>query len=107
MELTSTPASITSYLRDLATCLVALHEVAKLLVEEQRAYYRKFLNSHQPNPKLYSVSDTVFACRATRSDARRGQVDKLVYPFTGPWLVTAKLDGASYKIEHVLTKRKD
>ena len=60
-----------------------------------------------PDPKLYSVGETVFARRATRSDAGRGQVDKLIYPFTGPWLITAKLDGASYEIEHVATKRKD
>jgi hypothetical protein len=49
----------------------------------------------------------VFARRATRYDAWRGQVDKLVYAFTGPRLITAKLDGASYDIEHVSTKRKD
>ena len=37
----------------------------------------------------------------------RGQVDKLIYPFTGPWLITAKLDGAFYEIEQVATKCKD
>ena len=37
----------------------------------------------------------------------RGKVDKLIYPFTGPRLITAKLNGASYEIEHVATKRKD
>jgi hypothetical protein len=105
LALTSTPASVTSYSRDLATRLSALREVATLLVDEQRAYHREFINARRPDPKLYSVGDTVFARRATRSDAGRGQVDKLTYPFTGPWLVTAKLDGASYEIEHVATKR--
>jgi hypothetical protein len=107
LALTSTPASVTSYSRDLATCLSALREVDTLLVDEQRAYHHEFINARRPDPKLYSVSDTVFARRATRSDAGRGQVDKLTYPFTGPWLVTAKLDGASYEIEHVATKRRD
>jgi hypothetical protein len=107
LELTSTPASVTSYSRDLATRLSALREVATLLVEEQRAYHCEFINVRRPDPKLHSVDDTVFAHRATRSDAGRGQVDKLIYPFTGPWLITAKLDGASYEIEHVATKRKD
>jgi len=101
LELTATPASVTSYSRDLATCLSALREVATLLVDEQRAYHCEFINARHPDPKLYSVGDTVFAPRATRSDSGRGQVDILIYPFTGPWLVTAKLDGASYEIEHV------
>jgi hypothetical protein len=92
LELTSTPASVTSYSRDLTTRLSALREVATLLVDEQRAYHREFINARRPDPKLYSVGDTVFARRATRSDAGRGQVDKLIYPFTGPWLITAKLD---------------
>jgi hypothetical protein len=107
LALTSTPASVTSYSRDLATRLSALREVDTLLVDEQRAYHHEFINARRPDPKLYSVGDTVFARRATRSDAGRGQVDKLTYPFTGPWLVTAKLDGASYEIEHVATKRRD
>jgi hypothetical protein len=67
----------------------------------------KFINSRCPDPKIYSIGDTVFARCATRSDAGQGQVDKLTYTFTGHWLVTAKLDGASYEIEHVSTKRKD
>jgi hypothetical protein len=107
MELTSTPASVTSYLHDVVTRLLALREVADLLVEEQRAYHCEFINSRWPDPKLYSIGDMVFACQATRSNAGRGQVNKLIYAFTSPWLVTAKLDGASHKIEHVLTKRKE
>jgi hypothetical protein len=107
LELTSTPASVTSYSRDLATRLSALREVAALLVDEQRAYHREFINARRPDPKIYSIGDTVFARRTTRSSAMRGQVDKLIYPFTGPWLITAKLDGASYEIQHVATKRTD
>ena len=106
-ELTSTPSTISSYSRDLAKRLSALHEVASLLVKEQRAYHRKFMNSRRPDPKLYSVGDIVFARRAVRSDAARGQVDKLRYPFTGPWRIVAKLHGASYEIEHCTSKARD
>jgi hypothetical protein len=87
--------------------LSALREGANLIIEEQRAYHREFINARRPYPKIYSIGDTVFAHRTTRSDAGRGQVDWFIYPFTGPWLVTAKLDSASYKIEHFSTKRKD
>ncbi len=90
LERISTPASATSYSRDLATCLSALREVATLLVDEQQLYHREFIYAHQPNPKIYSVGNTVFAQRATQFDAGRGQVDTLIYPFTGPWLITAK-----------------
>jgi hypothetical protein len=65
LELTSTPASITSYSRDLATHLSALREVATLLVDKQRAYHQEFINARRPDPKIYSVGNTVFACCAT------------------------------------------
>jgi hypothetical protein len=106
-ELTSSPSTISSYSRDLAKRLSALHEVASLLVKEQRAYHREFMNSRRPDPKLFSVGDIVFARRAVRSDAARGQVDKLTYPFTGPWRIVAKLHGASYEIEHCTSKARD
>jgi hypothetical protein len=48
LELTSTPASVTSYSWDLATRLSALREVATLLVDEQRAYHREFINARRP-----------------------------------------------------------
>jgi hypothetical protein len=86
---------------------LALREVADLLVEEQRAYHCEFINSCWPDPKLSTIGNTVFARGATQSNAGRGQVDKLIYAFTGPWLITAKLDGTSYKIEHVSMKRKE
>jgi hypothetical protein len=53
LELTSTPASITSYSRDLATHLSALREVATLLFDEQWAYHREFINTRRPDPKNY------------------------------------------------------
>jgi hypothetical protein len=82
-ELTSTPPTIASYSRELVTCLSALREVATLLVKEQRAFHREFVNSRWPDPTIYSVGDIVFARRAVRSNAARGQVDKLSFPFHG------------------------
>ena len=78
-----------------------------LLVKEQRAWHRKFVNSHHPDQKLFSIGDIVFACQAVRSDASHGLVDKLTYPFTGPWRIIAKLYGASYEIKHCTSKAKD
>ncbi len=60
-----------------------------------------------PGPKLYSVGDIVFARQAICSNATRGQVDKLTYPFTGPWQIIARLHGVSYKIKHCSTKAKE
>jgi hypothetical protein len=102
-ELTSSPTSVESYSRDLATRLSALREVAHLLVNEHRAYHRELINSRRPDPRTYSVGDIVFARRATRSDAAKGRVDKLTYAFTGPWRITALLKGASYELEHCST----
>ncbi len=77
------------------------------MVKEKRAYHCEHINLHWPDPKIYLVGDIVFARLAVRSDATHGQVDKETYPFTGPWQVIAKLHGASYKLEHCLTKSKE
>jgi hypothetical protein len=103
-ELTSSPTSVESYSRDLATRLSALREVAHLLVKEHRDYHRELINSRRPDPRTYSVGDIVFARRATRSDAVKGRVDKLTCVFTGPWRITALLKGASYELEHCSTQ---
>ena len=106
-ELTSSRSAIHSYLRELAKRLSSLRMVAELLIKEQRAYHREFVNARRPDPKVYSVGDIVFARRAVRSDASGGKVDKLSYPFTGPWRIVAKLDGASYELKHCSTKAKE
>ena len=72
-----------------------------LLVKEQRAWHRELINARRPDPRIYSVGDVVFARRATRSDSKRGRVDKLMHPFTGPWRITKSLPGASYSLEFV------
>ena len=75
--------------------------MAKLLVQEARAAHREFINARRPNPKIYAIGDTVFARRAVKSVASRGQVGKLQYAYTGPWRVTRILDGASYELQHL------
>ncbi len=106
-ELTSTPTSVASYSHELATQLSALREVAGLLVEEQRTYHREFMNLRQPDPTIYSVGNIIFARRPVCSNAARGQVNKLSYPFTGPWQIISKLHGASYEIKHCTSKARD
>ena len=102
LELTSSPESVVSYAKDQATLMSASLEVAKLLLEEARSYHREYINSSHPDPRFYEVGDIVFAQRATRSVASRGQVGKLMQPYTGPWRVIEKLDGGSYRLEHQL-----
>ena len=63
--------------------------------------------SRRPNPRLYQVGDVVWACRQVKSDKKRERVDKLLYQFTGPWKITAHVDGASYEIQHCNSNRKD
>ncbi len=76
-KLTSTPSTVSSYSRDLGKHLSDLCEVASLLVMEQRVYHQEIINLRRPNPKIYSVSDIVFAHQAVHSNAAHGQVDKL------------------------------
>jgi hypothetical protein len=84
-------STIPSYSRDLASRLSALRDVAGLLVKKQRTWHCKFVNAHRSDPKLFAIGNIVFARRAVRSDASRGVVDKLTYPFTGPWWIVSKL----------------
>ncbi|KAL3803378.1 hypothetical protein HJC23_009342 [Cyclotella cryptica] len=104
LELTSTPASVKSYANDLAVLLVASREIAKVLLKEQRTWHRNLVNSRRPDPKVWNIGDIVFARRQTRSGKGRGIVGKLQYAHTGPWRVCARLDGASYELEHCLSE---
>ena len=83
-ELTSSASTVVSYSKELATRLSACGKVAELLVEEQRAYHCEYINARRPDPRIYSVGDIVFACRAVRSNAAWEIVDKLQLAFTGP-----------------------
>jgi hypothetical protein len=60
-ELTSSPSTVVSYSKELATCLSACREVAQLLVEEQRSYHCELVDARRPDPHTYSVGDIVFA----------------------------------------------
>jgi hypothetical protein len=83
-ELILSPSTVVTYSKELATRLSACCEVAKLLVQEQRAYHRKLINARRPNPRVYSICDIVFARRAVKSSSAKEQVDKLQYAFTDP-----------------------
>ena len=101
-QLTSSPTTVDTYSKQLATRLGACREIAELLVREQREWHRALINSRRRDPRVYTPGDIVFARRATRSDASRGRVGKLEYRYTGPWRIIAALDGASYSLEHCL-----
>jgi hypothetical protein len=104
LELTSSPSKVESFARDQATLLSYSRAIAKVLLEEHRAYHRELINSRRPDPRIFEIGDVVFAKRATKSVASKGRVGKLMFPMTGPWRVVEKLDGASYRIEHCLCK---
>jgi hypothetical protein len=60
-ELTSSTSTVVSYLKDLAAWLSACGLVAELLVEDQRAYHREYINARRPDPCIYFVSNILFA----------------------------------------------
>jgi hypothetical protein len=99
-ELTSSPAMVDTYSKQLAERLTACRNIALLLVWEQCKWHRVLINSRWWDPRVYSPEDIVFACRAKHSDAACGSVGKLEYVFTGPWRVTASLHGGSYLLKH-------
>jgi hypothetical protein len=99
-EYTSSPSTVVSYSKELATRLQACCLVPNLLLCEQHSYHRKLINARCPDLRIYSLGDIVFACRAVKSNSSREQVDKLQYAFTGPWCIIAILKGASYELGH-------
>ncbi len=68
-ELTLLPSSVVTYLKELATCLSACHQVAELLVREQRSYHWELINARRPDPQIYSLGDIDFARGAVKSVA--------------------------------------
>jgi hypothetical protein len=99
-ELTSSPAMVDTYSKQLAERLTACRDIALLLVRKQREWHRALINSRCQDPCVYSPGDIDFARHVTCSDAARGCVGKLEYAFTCPWRVTASLHGGSYSLEH-------
>jgi hypothetical protein len=98
--LTSSPATVDTYSKQLAEHLTACHDIALLLVQEQREWHRALINSCWWDRHVYLPRDIIFASCAMRSDAACGRVGKLKYAFMGPWHVTASLHGGSYLLEH-------
>jgi hypothetical protein len=99
-ELTSSPSTVITYSKELATRLSACRDVAELLIQEQRTYHCELINAWHPNLRIYSIGNIVFARRAVKSSSAKQQVDKVQYVFTGPWEIKAQLKGASYELEH-------
>jgi hypothetical protein len=102
-QLTSSPATVESYSKALATRLSACRKIADLLISETRDWHRALVNSCRPDPRVYLPGDIVFARRTTYLDASKGCIGKLEYKFTGPWQIIESLKGALYAIEHCLT----
>lgn len=88
---TSSPKSVTSYSKDLATWLSACREIAHLLLQEQRAWHRELVISRRPDPRTYSVGDIVFARRSVQSSKSAQRVDKLTFAYTDPWRIIQSL----------------
>ena len=63
-ELTSTPNTVISYSKELATRLSACHEFSEFLVKEQRASHRELINTRRPDPWIYLVGSIVIVRRA-------------------------------------------
>jgi hypothetical protein len=60
-ELYLAPVLVELYAQDLARRLSSCHEIAKLLVKEQRCWQRELINSRRCDPCIFSVSNIVFA----------------------------------------------
>jgi hypothetical protein len=60
-ELTSSAITVVSYSKELAKQLSACRQATVLLVEEQRAYHREYINARHPDPQIYSIGKIVFA----------------------------------------------
>ena len=102
--LTSDKKWLKSYAAQQAELLSSARAVAKLVIEEVRAYHRERMNALRPDPRLYRVGDSVFVRRKVQSDKAKGRVDKAEFQYTGPWRVTKKLDGCSYEVQHEIRK---
>ncbi len=60
LELSSSIMLVLSLANGQAQLLVASCKLAKVLINEHRAYHQEFINSLRPNPWQYHVGNTVF-----------------------------------------------
>jgi len=98
--LTSNPSRVQSFASEQATLLACGRAIARELIAHNRAYHREYINARRPAPRIYAVGDMVWACRSVRSNKQRGQVEKLMNAWTGPWEVIEKVAGSSYLLKH-------
>ncbi len=61
-KLYSMPGTIKSYSWEFAIRLSSCHEIADLQVREHRCWHHNLVNSSQHDPRIFSVSNIVFAC---------------------------------------------
>jgi hypothetical protein len=101
------PAATTTFAEVQETVLRQSREIFKILIHEHRAWHREYINSRRPDPLIYEINDLVFARQSVRSDRNKGRVGKIMIKHTGPWRITAKLDGSSYRLQHCKTNRID
>jgi hypothetical protein len=59
-ELTSSPATVDTYSKQLAKRLTACHEIGLLLVRKQCEWHCALINSHRQDPCVYLPGDIVF-----------------------------------------------
>ena len=58
-----------------------------------------------PGSRRYDIGDLVLARLSVKSNKTKNVVDKTKFAYTGPWAVTNKLKGVSYKLTHTLSKK--
>jgi hypothetical protein len=107
VNLSFDPAATTTFAEVQETVLRQSREIFRILIHEHRAWYREYINSRRPDPLIYEINDLVFARQSVRSDRNKGRVGKIMIKHTGPWRITAKLDGSSYQLQHCKTQRID
>ena len=98
--LTSNPAKTHAFATTQAKLLACCRPIAMELIQHHRSYHREYINKRRPNPRVYAVGDSVFAKRSVKSNKKRGLVGKLMNSYTGPWEITQKTTGSSYKLKH-------
>jgi hypothetical protein len=107
LELLSSPRSIRSFARRQAEVLSATRSIARILIDEHRAYHRELINSLRPDPLVFEPGDHVFARRTVQSSKKMNRVGKLEFAYTGPWEVIRRLKGASYECKHLSSGKID
>ncbi len=83
-QLMSSPATVDTYSKQLATQLSACPKVVELLAREQRKWHRALFNSQRKDPRVYSPGEIVFARCATQS----------VTLFVDYWKIRVQVHGA-------------